>query len=223
MAPSLRISVLNVEFLAMATKKTPTGAAPAAQRLAEAARIVAEAAADEKLHKNLERVGDVTTRSLLKGGKLLICGNGGSAAETTHFAGELVGPFFDRKRPAFAAIPLGCDPSTITAVANDIGYETVFSRQIQALARKGDVLWAMTTSGRSPNIVEALKMARKMGVKSVLFCNHDGGPSRRLADHVLLTPKAQMTRVQELHLMYGHWLCEVIEDRLTRKAPKRTR
>jgi D-sedoheptulose 7-phosphate isomerase len=215
--------MLNVEFVDMATKNTRRGAAPAAQRLAEAARVVAVAAADERLHENLERVGAVTTRSLLKGGKLLICGNGGSAAETTHFAGELVGPFFDRKRPALAAIPLGCDPSTITAVANDIGYETVFSRQIQALARKGDVLWAMTTSGRSPNIIEALKMARKTGVTSVLFCNHDGGPSRRLADHVLLTPKAQVTRVQELHLMYGHWLCEVIEDRLTRKRNKKHR
>ncbi len=182
--------------------------------IAEAARIFNEAAADRALHEVLRKVAAISVRALKKGGKILICGNGGSAGEATHLAGELVGPFFDRSRPAYAAVPLGCDPCTLTAVANDIGYETIFSRQIQGIGKKGDVLWAMSTTGNSPNVIAALKQARSQGLISVLLTNHSGGKGAALADHLLYTPKASTPRVQELHLLYGHWLCEEIEDQM---------
>jgi D-sedoheptulose 7-phosphate isomerase len=175
---------------------------------------MALAAADQRLLGALERVAQRTAAALRRGGRLLVCGNGGSAAQAIHFCGELVGPFLDRQRRGFAAIALGTDLSALTAIANDLGYEKVFARQVEALGRRGDVLWALTTSGRSPNVCEALRAARARGMWRVLFTNDHGGTARELADEALLTPKASTPRVQELHLAYGHWLCEAIEARL---------
>ena len=186
--------------------------------MAEAARLYNQAAADEALLESLHQVARITADSLRGGGTLYLCGNGGSAAEATHLAGEFVGAFYDRTRPALAAVPLGFDPATLTAVANDFDYQQVFSRQLSALGNAGDVLWALSTTGNSPNVVAAMRQARDMGIATVLLTNHDGGQARPLADHALLTPKADPPHVQELHLLYGHCLCEWIEAELTGKG-----
>ena len=180
------------------------------------AKVVTEAASDESIAAALRRVAEMTIEAMRKSGRVLICGNGGSAAEATHFAGEFVGAFLDRERQPLPAIPLGFDPSSLTSVANDFGYERVFARQLAALGRRGDILWALTTSGNSPNILAVLEQAREQSITTVLFTDHAGGKGRELADVCLLTPEAATPRVQELHLLYGHVLCEVIEAELAR-------
>lgn len=144
------------------------------------------------------------------GNKLLFFGNGGSAADAQHFAAELVVRYrTDRK--ALAAIALTTDTSTLTASANDLGYDRVFSRQIEALARPGDVAIGITTSGRSPNVLEALKAARQMDVKTVAFTGGDGGDLADLVDEVLVVPSRVTARIQEMHLAFGHMLCGALE------------
>jgi D-sedoheptulose 7-phosphate isomerase len=112
------------------------------------------------------------------------------------------------------AIALGFDPSSLTAIANDFDYTMVFSRQLRALGKPEDVLWAFSTSGNSPNVLAALETAKLMGISTALFSNHNGGRARGLADHLLLTPESSTPRIQELHLLYTHVLCEMIESRL---------
>ncbi|MCG8510479.1 MAG: SIS domain-containing protein, partial [Rhodospirillales bacterium] len=135
----------------------------------EAATLFAAVAEDPAIHAALEQAARVTVESLRGGGQLLLCGNGGSAAEATHFAGELVGAFYNRHRDPLRAIPLGFDPASLTSLANDFGYERALAKQLQALAKPGDVLWALSTSGNSPNILTAMKQAREIGVTNILF------------------------------------------------------
>jgi D-sedoheptulose 7-phosphate isomerase len=182
--------------------------------LKRAAELFALVAADDALHAKLGVVADQALETLRRGGTLFTCGNGGSAAQATHVTGELIGTFFDRSRPPMRAIALGFDPSSLTAIANDFDYKMVFSRQLRALGKAGDVLWAFSTSGNSPNVLAALETARFMGISTVLFCNHHGGQAHGLADHMLSTPESLTPRIQELHLLYTHVLCEMIEGRL---------
>lgn len=189
-------------------------------RLRDASRLFEQAAGDGALIDTLSRVADATIDCLERGGRVFLCGNGGSASQATHLAGEFVGPFLDRARGALAAIPLGFDPASLTACANDFGFETAYARQLEALGRRGDILWALTTSGNSPNIIHTMRRARELGITTVLFTNHDGGRCRELADHALHTPQAATPRVQELHLALGHSLCEVVEAAMTGKASK---
>jgi D-sedoheptulose 7-phosphate isomerase len=123
----------------------------------------------------------------------------------------LVGAFYDRERRPFRAIPLGFDPSSLTAIANDFDYTMSFSRQLKALGNPKDMLWAFSTSGNSANVLAALETARTMQITTVLFSNHDGGRGRVVADYFLYTPESPTPRVQELHLLYSHILCEMIE------------
>ena len=125
-----------------------------------AAALVAIVASDRSLHAQLEAVVARTTEILKTGGTLFACGNGGSASQATHVTGELVGSFLDRQRPPLRAIPLGFDPSSLTAIANDYNYQIIFSRQLQALGKRGDILWAFSTSGNSANVLEAMKTAK---------------------------------------------------------------
>jgi D-sedoheptulose 7-phosphate isomerase len=179
--------------------------------LQQAAELLALVCADEELHTKLYGVAEQTVETLKRGGTLFACGNGGSAAQATHITGELVGTFFDRGRLPLRAIPLGFDPSSLTAIANDFDYNMIFSRQLQALGRPGDVLWAFSTSGNSSNVLAAMKTARSIGIRTTLFCNHDGGRARALADDLLSTPESSTPRIQELHLLYTHILCEMID------------
>jgi D-sedoheptulose 7-phosphate isomerase len=181
--------------------------------LQQAAELAALVAADEILHSTLCAVASQALETLRRGGTLFTCGNGGSAAQATHVTGELVGVFSDRSRPPMRAIALGFDPSSLTAIANDFDYQMVFARQLRGLGRVGDALWAFSTSGNSPNVLAALETGKSMGIGTALFSNHDGGRGRSLADHLVLTPESSTPRIQELHLLYAHILCEIIEGR----------
>lgn len=153
--------------------------------------------------------------SLRSGGKLMFCGNGGSAADSQHLATEMLIRLRGTvERPAIAALALTLDPVALTASGNDYGYETVFERPLRGLGCKGDVLFGITTSGRSPNVVRALAAARDMGVVTVGLLGGTGEPALGLCDHVLLVPDKETARVQECHIALGHAVLELLEDRL---------
>ncbi|MFZ5924942.1 MAG: D-sedoheptulose-7-phosphate isomerase [Bacillota bacterium] len=147
------------------------------------------------------------------GGKVLICGNGGSAAEAQHIAGELVGRF-KIDRDGLPAIALTASDSIITAIANDYGYSRVFSRQVETLARPGDVLVGLSTSGNSQNVVQAFHAAREMGVFTVCLTGGTGGEGARTADIALIIPSVRTPNIQEAHLAIGHIICSAIEEEL---------
>jgi phosphoheptose isomerase len=143
-----------------------------------------------------------------------VCGNGGSAADAQHFVGELVGRFKVNGRRALPAIALTADTAVLTAWANDVGYHDVFARQVEALGNAGDVLVAISTSGRSRNVLEALETARRRGVRTIALLGGDGGDARQLADVVLVVPSAETQHIQEVHLVVIHLLCALVEERV---------
>ena len=147
------------------------------------------------------------------GGKLLFFGNGGSAADAQHLATEL-SVRYKRDRPAIAAIAITTDSSALTAAANDMGYEQVFSRQIEALGRPGDVAIGISTSGKSPNVLRALDKAKTQGMVTIGLTGQDGGPMKEFADHILEVPSRTTARIQEMHIMLGQMLCAAIEQKL---------
>jgi D-sedoheptulose 7-phosphate isomerase len=159
-------------------------------------------------------VGRRMAGSLLAGGRVLAFGNGGSAADAQHFVAELVGRF-RRERRALAAIALAADPSIVTAIGNDMGFESVFRRQVEAHGRPGDVALGITTSGRSPNVVAALCAARDRGLVTVGLTGKGGGEVAALVDHLVDVPHGDTQRVQEVHAMVLHVLCEVVEEAAT--------
>ena len=161
-----------------------------------------------------EAAAEAIARSVRAGGKVLIFGNGGSAAEAQHFAAELVNGMQRRGRPPIPAIALTTDTSSLTAIGNDRGFALVFSRQVEALGRPGDVAVALTTSGTSPNVVEALKTARAKGLVTVGLTGEGGGEVAPLADHLLDVPSRSTPRIQEAHLFILHLLAEELEDRV---------
>jgi D-sedoheptulose 7-phosphate isomerase len=160
----------------------------------------------------LEAAAEAIARSVRAGGKILLFGNGGSAAEAQHFAAELVNGMQHRGRPAIPAIALTTDTSSLTAIGNDRGFALVFSRQVEALGRPGDVAVALTTSGTSPNVVEALKTARAKGLLTVALTGQGGGEVAPLADHLLDVPSRSTPRVQEAHLFILHLLAGRLEE-----------
>ena len=147
------------------------------------------------------------------GGTLFFCGNGGSAADAQHMATEYVVRYV-RNRRAYPAIALTTDTSLLTAAGNDIGFEQVFARQVEALARKGDLLIIHSTSGASPNVLRAAEAARTRGVPVLAFSARDGGPLRELADHSVIIPTERTDRAQELHLCIEHIICDIVERSL---------
>lgn len=151
--------------------------------------------------------------ALRAGNKLLLIGNGGSAADAQHIAAEIVGRY-KQERPGWAAIALTTDTSALTAIANDYGFEQVFARQVQGLARRGDVLFALTTSGRSPNILAALKTARDMGVTTVGFTGAKGESMRASCDQLFVAPTDDTPVVQQIHMMAMHAICDAVEQAL---------
>ena len=160
-------------------------------------------------------VVDACETSVRGGGKLMFCGNGGSAADSQHLATEmLVRLRGSVERPSFAALALTLDPAMLTAGGNDYGYDMVFERPLRGLGRKGDVLFGITTSGRSPNIVRALAAAREMGIVTVGLLGGAGEPALAQCDHALLVPDNETARIQECHIALGHAVLELLEDRL---------
>ena len=162
----------------------------------------------------LAEVAKVFINCLQAGGKILLCGNGGSAADAQHVAGELVGRFLNNRQP-WPAIALATDCSVVTAIANDFGYENVFARQVRALAKPGDVVVGISTSGRSPNVLRALEAARRLGAVCVGFTGSPGRPLDEYSDVCFRAPVSDVPRIQEIHILAWHSVCEVVETELT--------
>ena len=161
----------------------------------------------------IARVSEVMIESLRAGHKLLLFGNGGSAADSQHIAAEFVGRFaFDR--PALPALALSVNTSALTAIGNDYGFDQVFSRQIEALGAKGDVAIGISTSGNSPNVLQGLITARKLGLHTVAFTGGSGGKMMGVADHSICAPSKETPRIQECHILIGHVISLLVEQEI---------
>jgi D-sedoheptulose 7-phosphate isomerase len=165
-------------------------------------------------------IAAVIIAALRSGNKLLIVGNGGSAADAQHIAAEIVGRY-KQDRPAYAAIALTTDTSALTAIANDYGFEQVFARQVEGLGQRGDVLLALSTSGRSPNILAALRSARERGLLTIGFTGSKGEALGTLCDHLLVSPSDDTAIVQQIHLAVAHGICDEIEQTLMREGARK--
>ena len=174
----------------------------------------------EPFEQNFKPARDLCLEALQKGKKLLICGNGGSAADGQHFAAELVGRY-EKERKGWPALALSTDTSVITAIANDYGFEQIFARQVQALAHQGDVLIAISTSGNSPNVLQAADTARQHGMKVIAFTGEGGGRLGALVDVLFAVPSKHTARVQEIHEICLHALAETIETELSKQQKGR--
>lgn len=168
------------------------------------------------LEQPMRAAADAITRSLASGHKLLICGNGGSAADAAHFATEFVVRYV-ADRPAYPVICLSNDGGTLTAAGNDYGFDEIFARQVAAFGRSGDTLICLTTSGNSRDIQRAIEEAQKHGVRTIALLGRDGGATKGLAEIELLVPGASTARIQEAHMVLLHVLCEAVEERLAAK------
>ena len=158
-------------------------------------------------------IAELMIDCLKKDGKVIVFGNGGSASDSQHIAAELVGRF-KKDRSALAGIALTTNTAVITSLANDYGYDVVFSRQIEALGKKNDVVLGISTSGKAKNVALGIKQAKKMGIKTVAFSGGDGGEIVKLADLSLLVPSKVTARIQEAHITIAHIICEMIEQEL---------
>lgn len=159
---------------------------------------------------DLESAARAMAESLKKGGKVLFFGNGGSAADAQHLAAELVNRM-GADRPAMAAVALTTDSSILTSIANDSTYDRIFARQIEALGRAGDVAYALSTSGDSPSVLEGLRAARERKLVTIALLGRDGGAAKSHADHALVVPSRATARIQEVHALAGHLICETVE------------
>jgi D-sedoheptulose 7-phosphate isomerase len=166
---------------------------------------------------HVERAGELIVESFAGGGKLLACGNGGSAADAQHFVAELLGRM-SRERESLPAVTLSVDPSAVTAIGNDYGYEHVFARQIEGLGRSGDVLLAISTSGRSPNVLRAIETAIARGMRVIVLAGEGGDELLERCDVRVHIPSSNTQRVQELHMAVLHAICEQVDDRVLRLA-----
>lgn len=164
----------------------------------------------QAIHSDIKKAAFSLSECISIGGKILFCGNGGSAADAQHFAAELSGRY-KRERIPLAGIAISTDTSALTAIGNDYGYEYVFSRQVQALANPLDTLFAISTSGNSTNIINALKAARSIGCKTIGLSGKDGGAMNELCDINLVIPSNDTARIQEAHILIIHILCDIIE------------
>ena len=165
------------------------------------------------LTDHVDRAGQLAADCLAAGGKLLLCGNGGSASDAQHFAGELMGRFLAHREP-YAAVALTADSSVLTCVANDYGYGDIFSRQVAGLGRAGDLLVAISTSGESESVLRAARQARQGGLRVLGLTGRGGGRLAAECDIAIVVPSPNTARIQEAHILVIHTLCELIEHRL---------
>ncbi len=172
--------------------------------------------ADEKLLKTIIDITDAWCNSLQNGGRILFCGNGGSAADAQHIAAELSGRFYFDREPLDAEA-LHVNSSYLTAVANDYSYDEVYSRMVRAKGKKGDVLAGISTSGNSSNVIKAMEQAKKQGMLVVAMTGEKGGKMRECCDYLINVPSNDTPRIQECHIMVGHILCELTEEQLFKK------
>ena len=167
-----------------------------------------------QMENNLANASQIAVDTLRRGNKVLLCGNGGSAADAQHIAAELTGRYKSERR-GLPGIALTTDTSALTAIANDYGYNRVFDRQVEALANKGDLLIGISTSGNSVNIISALKLAKELGCSTVGFSGRDGGNMNEICDVNLVVPSNNTPRIQEIHILLGHTLCQIIDNELS--------
>jgi D-sedoheptulose 7-phosphate isomerase len=179
------------------------------QQFIEANKINQKLNCDSSILK-LEKIITIVTKSIMSGGKIIFCGNGGSASDSLHLTAELIGRFKKNRKP-IPAISLNSEISTITAIANDFGFEKIFERQLESIGKKNDVLIAISTSGKSKNIIKVLKKAKIMKIKSVLFTSEKFYVDSRISNIVFKAPTADVARSQEVHILIGHIMCEEIE------------
>jgi len=178
-----------------------------------AGSIMAKLAAMETLGPKIEEAGHAIASAILKGKKWLIFGNGGSAADAQHLAAEFVNRYV-RDRPALPALALTTDTSVLTSIANDSEFKSVFARQVEAIGRPGDVAVGISTSGGSANVIEGLRTARARRLVTIGFCGEEGGAMRGLCDHLISVPSKTTARIQEVHILVGHILCQIVEETL---------
>jgi D-sedoheptulose 7-phosphate isomerase len=165
----------------------------------------------ETIIPQIEKASKIAIETLKNGNKILLCGNGGSAADAQHIATELTGRY-KIERKGLAGIALTTDTSALTAIANDYGYDRVFDRQVEALAREGDLLIGISTSGNSANIISAFRVARELGCKTIGLTGRDGGVINEICDLNLIVPSDDTPRIQEIHILIGHTICQAVDD-----------
>ncbi|MES2479210.1 MAG: D-sedoheptulose 7-phosphate isomerase [Bacteroidota bacterium] len=168
---------------------------------------------DEVLIATIEKVTQIITQAFQNGNKVLFCGNGGSAADAQHLAAEFSGRFYTDRNP-LPSEALHCNTSYLTAVANDYGYDVVYSRMIKGIGKKGDVLIGLSTSGNSVNIINALIQARDNGMITVAMTGESGGKMKTMTDHLINVPSNDTPRIQESHILVGHIICQLVEENL---------
>lgn len=182
-------------------------------QIADSAATKQKILESDALLETIERVARACVQVYRSGRKTLLAGNGGSAADAQHIAAELVGRYgFDR--PSLPSLALTTDTSNLTAIGNDYGYERVFSRQLEGMAQEGDLFIGISTSGNSPNVINAFESAKAKGVKTVALVGRDGGKMAAMADFAIVVPSNATPRIQESHILIGHILCDIIEKEL---------
>jgi D-sedoheptulose 7-phosphate isomerase len=179
--------------------------------ISESVSVKTKLLADSKMLDTIGQTIAATVAALRKGNRLYFCGNGGSAADAQHLAAEFSGRFY-LDRDALPAEALHCNTSYLTAVANDYSYEVIYSRLVKGIANKGDLLFGLSTSGNSGNIVKAFETAREKGVITVGFTGEDGGKMKGLSDYLFNVPSKNTPRIQESHIMIGHIICQLAEE-----------
>lgn len=180
------------------------------EEIAKTSRLVSTIASDSALQDKVVQAATTCSEAIRRGGKVMFCGNGGSAADSQHLAAELVGKL-QFNRPAMPGLALTVDSSALTAIGNDFGYEHVFARQLAGLGASGDVLIGISTSGRSKNIVLAMEAARSKGIATIAMTGASRAPMADLADIWIAVPHLETQKIQEAHIMLGHILCGLIE------------
>lgn len=185
------------------------------QRIRDSIAVKQQLLENEVLINNISALADEIVGCIAKGGKLVICGNGGSASDALHFAGEIVGRFVMERR-AWPAVVLNADVATMTAIANDYGYEEVFARQVEGHVKAGDVFIGISTSGNSENVYRAQYKAKEIGAKTACLVGKNGGKIGQTADFPIIVPCNVTARVQECHINIIHILCELVEERLSK-------
>jgi len=168
---------------------------------------------DKNIHKDIEKIIDLSINAFKDDKKILFCGNGGSASDAQHIAAELSGRFYTNRPPLYAEA-LHVNSSYLTAVANDFGYDATYARMLEACGRKGDVLVGISTSGNSPNVLKALKKANDLGIKTIGFSGRNGGEMNNVCDIILKVPSDDTARIQEAHILFGHIICQLIEEEM---------
>lgn len=172
-----------------------------------------QAAIDSISQSKFNLLSEIFSKTLEDGGTIFWCGNGGSAAESSHMATELLGRFKNNRKP-YPSISLNADTTLITCIANDFGYDEIYSRQLEGLSKPGDLLIVLSTSGQSKNVVRVLEQAKLSGVTSIGLLGKGGGPSAKLTDYSIIIESDETARIQEAHLLIGHTLCEYAEIKL---------